>query len=43
MKYFGSGVIEKNKKFTAVTLVIVKFSHITEKVIPFLNNLPLLV
>jgi LAGLIDADG endonuclease len=41
-KYFGSGSIEKHKKFPAVTLVIVKFSIITEKVIPFFKQYPLI-
>lgn len=39
--YFGSAVIEKHTKFPAVTLVIVKFSHIVEKVIPFFEMYPL--
>nr|YP_010991042.1 LAGLIDADG endonuclease [Pappia fissilis]WOX61315.1 LAGLIDADG endonuclease [Pappia fissilis] len=42
MKYFGSGVIEKHTQFPAVTLVIVKFSHIIEKVIPFFELYPLI-
>ena len=41
-KYFGSGVIEKHTQFPAVTLVIVKFSHIIEKVIPFFELYPLI-
>lgn len=41
IKYFGSGVIEKHTKFPAVSLVIVKFSHLTEKVLPFFNQYPL--
>jgi LAGLIDADG endonuclease. len=41
IKYFGAGVIEKHTKFPAVTLVLVKFSHITEKIIPFFETYPL--
>ena len=41
-KYFGSGVIEKHTQFPAITLVIVKFSHIIEKVIPFFELYPLI-
>ena len=41
-KYFGSGVIEKHTQFPAVTLVIVKFSHILEKVIPFFELYPII-
>ena len=40
--YFGSGVIEKHTQFPAVTLVIVKFSDIIEKVIPFFESYPLI-
>jgi LAGLIDADG endonuclease len=36
-----AGVLEKHTKFPAVTLVIVKFSHVTEKVIPFFEKYPL--
>jgi len=41
IKYFGSGVIEKHTKFPAVTLVLVKFSYINEKIIPFFETYPL--
>lgn len=42
MKYYGSGYIEKHTIFPAVTLVIVRFSIIIEKVIPFFEKYPLL-
>jgi hypothetical protein len=42
IKYFGSGIKEKHTKFPAVTLVIVRFSHITEKIIPFFELYPLI-
>jgi len=42
IRYFGSGVIEKHTQFPAVTLVIVKFSDIIEKVIPFFELYPLI-
>nr|YP_010130208.1 LAGLIDADG endonuclease [Clavaria fumosa]QPZ51110.1 LAGLIDADG endonuclease [Clavaria fumosa] len=42
IKYFGSGVKEEHTKFPAVTLVIVKFSQITEKIIPFFELYPLI-
>ena len=41
-KYFDSGQIEKHTQFTAVTLVIVKFSDIIEKIIPFFDKYPLI-
>ena len=41
IKYFGSGVLEKHTQFQAVTLVIVKFSDIKEKIIPFFESYPL--
>ena len=41
-KYFGSGVIEKHWKHPLVTLVIVKFSIINEKIIPFFKLYPLM-
>ena len=41
MKYFGYGVIEKHSKYPAVCLVIVKFSVITDKIIPFFELYPL--
>lgn len=41
IKYFGSGWTEKHTKFPLVTLVIVKFSHIMKKVIPFFELYPL--
>nr|YP_010691077.1 LAGLIDADG endonuclease [Phellinus igniarius]WBU93178.1 LAGLIDADG endonuclease [Phellinus igniarius] len=42
IKYFGSGVTEKHTQFPTITLVIVKFSHIIEKVIPFFELYPLI-
>ena len=42
MKYFGSGKIEKHTQFPSVTLVIVKFSDLIEKVIPFFELYPLI-
>jgi LAGLIDADG endonuclease len=42
IKYFGSGIKEKHTKYPAVTLVIVRFSHITEKIIPFFELYPLI-
>ena len=42
IKYFGSGVLEKHTQFPAVTLVIVKFSDIIEKIIPFFDKYPLI-
>ena len=42
IKYFGSGVLEKHTQFQAVTLVIVKFSDIKEKIIPFFESYPLI-
>lgn len=41
MKYFGYGVIEKHSKYPAVSLIIVKFSVITDKIIPFFELYPL--
>ena len=41
-KYFDSGQIEKHTQFPAVTLVIVKFSDIIEKIIPFFDKYPLI-
>jgi LAGLIDADG endonuclease len=41
-RYFDSGVIEKHTQFSAVTLVIVKFVDIIEKVIPFFELYPLM-
>ena len=41
-KYFDSGQIEKHTQFTAVTLVIVKFSDIINIIIPFFEKNPLL-
>ena len=35
MKYYGSSYIEKHTIFSVVTLVIVRFSIIIEKVISF--------
>ncbi len=41
--YFGgAGVIEKHSQFPAVTLVIVKFSHVIEKIIPFFELYPII-
>ena len=42
IKYFGSGVLEKHTQFQAVTLVIVKFSNIKEKIILFFDYFLLL-
>ncbi len=42
IKYLGSGLIEKHTKFPAVTLVIVKFSQITDKIIPFFESYKLI-
>ena len=42
IKYFGSGKIEKHTQFPSVTLVIVKFSDLIEKVIPFFELYPLI-
>lgn len=41
IKYFGSGKLEKHTQFEAVTLVIVKFSDIKDKIIPFFELYPL--
>lgn len=41
MEYFGSGVIEKHTQFKSITLVIIKFSDIFTKVIPFFELYPL--
>lgn len=41
MKYFNSGSIEKHTRYPAVTLVINKFTTITEKIIPFFESYPL--
>jgi hypothetical protein len=37
-KYFNAGILEKHIKFPLLTLVIVKFSDITEKIIPFFDS-----
>jgi len=42
IKYLGSGIKEKHKKFPAVTLVIVRFKIITEKIIPFFDLYPMI-
>ena len=42
IKYFKSGVLEKHTQFPAVTLVIVKFSDLIEKIIPFFELYPLI-
>jgi hypothetical protein len=42
VKYFGSGYKEKHTKAPAVTLVIVKFEDIGEKIIPFFEQYPLI-
>jgi hypothetical protein len=42
VEYFGSGVLEKHTQFPSVTVVIVKFSDIIEKIIPFFNLYPLI-
>jgi hypothetical protein len=41
IKYLGCGQIEKHSKNPAVALVITKFVHNTEKIIPFFENYPL--
>ena len=41
VKYLGYGKIEKHNKYPAVCLVIVKFSIITDKIIPFFELYPL--
>jgi hypothetical protein len=41
MKYFGSGSVEKHTKHPAVTLVITKFTTLTEQIIPFFESYPL--
>jgi hypothetical protein len=41
IKYFGYGVIEKHSKYPAGSLVIVKFSIIIDKIIPFFELYPL--
>lgn len=38
MKYFSSGSVEKYTKYPAVTLVITKFTAISEKIIPFFES-----
>jgi hypothetical protein len=42
VKYFGSGYTEKHTKAPAITLVIVKFEDIGEKIIPFFEQYPLI-
>jgi LAGLIDADG endonuclease len=41
MKYLGSGSVEKHTRHPAVTLVINKFTTVTEKIIPFFESYPL--
>jgi len=41
IKYFGCGQLEKHSKHKAVALVVTKFGHNTEKIIPFFNLYPL--
>jgi LAGLIDADG endonuclease len=41
LKYFSSGSVEKHKKYPAVTLVITKFTTISDKIIPFFESYPL--
>ena len=41
IKYFDSGLIENHSKFPAVSLVIVKFTNIVEKIIPFFDKYPI--
>lgn len=41
VKYFGSGKVYKYNGKAAVNLTIVKFSDITEIIIPFFNKNPL--
>ena len=40
--YFGSGVLEKHPQFPAVSLVIVKYLDIIEKIVPFFELYPLI-
>ena len=42
LKYFSSGSVEKHTKYPAVTLVITKFTAISDKIIPFFESYPLL-
>lgn len=41
LKYFSSGSVEKHTSYPAVTLVITKFTTISEKIIPFFESYPL--
>lgn len=41
LKYFSSGSVEKHTKYPAVTLVITKFTTISEQIIPFFESYPL--
>jgi hypothetical protein len=41
IKYLGCGKIEKHSKNPAVALVVTKFIHNTEKIIPFFESYPL--
>jgi len=40
-KSFGSGSVEKHTRHPAVTLVITKFTTVTDKIIPFFESYPL--
>jgi len=42
IKYFGSGIIEINKKTSVLCLTITKISIITKIIIPLFNKYPLL-
>jgi len=41
LKYFSSGSVEKHTSYPAVTLVITKFTTISDKIIPFFESYPL--
>jgi hypothetical protein len=41
IEYLDCGQIEKHSKNDAVALVVTKFTHNTEKIIPFFNKYPL--
>lgn len=41
INYFGGGSLEKHTKHPSVSLVIVNFSTITNRIIPFFKSYPL--
>jgi len=41
LEYFSSGSVEKHTSYPAVTLVITKFTTISDKIIPFFESYPL--